>query len=212
MDKVKEALAKNTGLFDPLGSQITFINDLSKSAGVNPGAPVFFVFMLTIIFMTYAYGWLILVTALTIIYPSLRSIRAIQTPEGADDKTWLTYWMVFGTFVVLETFVGFLLEMLPYWHMLRMVFFIWLLLPYFNGAEVLYTKVMKPLLSDNKDKIQDLIKKTQTAATAGVAEATKKATDPSLISAAISGAAQAQSKLAEVSEQAKIAEVANNVE
>ena len=153
MDKVKEALAKNTGLFDPIGSQINFINDASKSMGVNPGAPVFFILSLTVIFLTYAYGWLILITALTILFPALKSIRAIETPDGADDKTWLTYWMVFGCFVVLETFVGFLLEMLPYWDWLRLGFFLWLLVPYFNGAEILYTKVMRPLLSENKDKI-----------------------------------------------------------
>ena len=77
MDKIKAQLAKNTGLFDPLGNQITLIKDLSSHMGVNPGAPMFFLFVLLLIFMIYAYGWLILITTITILYPALKSIRAI---------------------------------------------------------------------------------------------------------------------------------------
>ena len=118
---------------------------------------MFFIFMLTLIGMIYAYGWLIMITTITILYPSLKSIRAIQTADGEDDKTWLTYWMVFGTFVALETYIGFIMELIPYWHWIRLAFFVWLLLPAFNGAEILYMKVMRPLLADNKETIKDLI-------------------------------------------------------
>jgi hypothetical protein len=77
MDKIKEQLKKNTGLFDPLGYKISVIKDLSDKIGVNPGAPLFFIFCLVIIGMIYAYGWLILITTITIFYPALKSIRAI---------------------------------------------------------------------------------------------------------------------------------------
>ena len=77
MDKIKEKLAKNTGLFDPLGNQITVVKDLSAKMGVNPGAPMFVLFIFFLIFMIYAYGWLILITTITILYPALKSIRAI---------------------------------------------------------------------------------------------------------------------------------------
>ena len=77
MDKIKAALAKNTSLFDPLGVRITANKDLADKLGVNPGAPLFFIFICTLIFMIYSYGWLILITTITILYPSLRSIRAI---------------------------------------------------------------------------------------------------------------------------------------
>ena len=153
MDKVKEQLQKNTSLLDPIGAKIKFIDDLAKKMDVNPGAPVFFFGMIATFFTVYMYGTLILITTLTILYPSLKSIRAIQTPEGDDDKTWLTYWMVFGSFTALETYVGFLLQLIPYWHAIRFLFFIWLLFPYFNGAHVMYTSVMRPMLKANQEKI-----------------------------------------------------------
>ena len=61
--------------------------------------------------------------------------------------------MVFGSFTAIETYFGFLLALIPYWNTLRFLFFIWLLLPFFNGAEIMYTKVMRPLLNDHKQEI-----------------------------------------------------------
>ena len=83
--------------------------------------------------------------------------------------------MVFGTFVALETYIGFLLDFIPYWHWIRLAFFIWLLLPAFNGADILYAHVMRPILADNKDKIKELIKQTQTVATYATLNAAKSA-------------------------------------
>jgi len=103
--------------------------------------------------MFYVYGWLILITSLTVIYPSMKSILAIHSETDADDKVWLTYWMVFGVFVAIETFFGFFLNYVPYWDVIRLFIFVWLLIPYFNGATILYNYVLRPLLADNQDKI-----------------------------------------------------------
>ena len=77
---------------------------------------------------------------------------------------WLTYWMVFGFFIALETYIGFLLECIPYWHYVRLSFFCWLLVPYFNGADILYEHVLRRALKDHKHQIQDLINATKKAA------------------------------------------------
>jgi len=129
------------------------IADLSKKLGINPGAPVAFLLSIGICIMFYVYGWLILITSLTVIYPSMKSILAIHSETDADDKVWLTYWMVFGVFVAIETFFGFFLNYVPYWDVIRLFIFVWLLIPYFNGATILYNYVLRPLLADNQDKI-----------------------------------------------------------
>ena len=75
-------------------------------------------------------GWTILVTTITVLYPAVHSIRAIESDDGgSDDKVWLTYWMVFGTFTVIETFFGFIFYFVPYWDWIRLGLFIWLLMP-----------------------------------------------------------------------------------
>jgi receptor expression-enhancing protein 5/6 len=67
-----------------------------------------------------------------VIYPGLKSIRAIETKETGDDKVWLTYWMVFGLLTVAETFFGFIFFFVPYYAWIRVGFFVWLI--EFNGA------------------------------------------------------------------------------
>ncbi len=104
-------------------------------------------------------GWLIVMTAITVLYPALHSIRAIESPEGDDDKVWLTYWMVFGVLNVLETFFGFIFWIIPYWDWVRLALFVWLLLPNFNGANVIYQTVVKPVMAKNKDLIHHWIEK-----------------------------------------------------
>lgn len=61
--------------------------------------------------------------------------------------------MVYGTLQVSETFFGFIFYFIPYWDWLRLALFIWLLVPQFNGAKIVYTSVIQKLLTENKDLI-----------------------------------------------------------
>ena len=88
--------------------------------------------------------------AVTVLYPGLASIRAIISKEKDDDKVWLTYWMIFGLINFSEMFLGFLLYFIPYYEYVRLLCFAWLMLPQFNGADILYRSVVKPFLTDNK--------------------------------------------------------------
>ena len=106
-------------------------------------------------------GWTILVTTVTVLYPAVHSIRAIESDDGGDDdKIWLTYWMVFGSFTVVETFFGFIFYFIPYWDWIRLGLFIWLLLPNFNGAKTLYDGFIRQLIANNKNVIKKWIEMT----------------------------------------------------
>jgi receptor expression-enhancing protein 5/6 len=101
----------------------------------------------------------------TVFYPAVHSIRAIQSENSKeDDKYWLTYWMIYGVFTFVETFAGFLLNMIPYFAWLKLGFFGWLMLPQFRGAQVVYDQVLKPQLEKHSETINDLIKATQMSA------------------------------------------------
>ena len=93
----------------------------------------------------------------TVFYPALHSIRAIQSNNGEDDKHWLTYWMVYGIFTFCETFFGFILAFVPYFEWVKLGFFVWLMHPQFNGATIIYNTVLKPYLADHKEQIEELI-------------------------------------------------------
>lgn len=200
MDKIQEQLKKNTAILDPYASMVPAFVDLSAKAGVNPGLVLGGIGAVGILVLLILQGWTILVTVITVLYPALHSIRAIESPDADDDKIWLTYWMVFGVFNVAETFFGFIFWFIPYWGWIRCAGFIWLLLPNFKGSEVVYKSVLKPLLKANKDLIEHYMNKATTAVasagdqvkaagTSAVADAMK---DPSVIAGATQAFAQAQ--------------------
>jgi len=112
--------------------------------------------------------------------------------------------MVFGLFTTAETFFGFVFYFIPYWDWLRMGFFIWLLLPNFNGAAILYNGIIKKLLSENKDLITKWINMTSSVASNvqadAMAQAKAAASDPTLLAKGVNLANQAQTTLAEATD------------
>ena len=54
-------------------------------------------------------------------------------------------------------FFGFVLEYIPHYTFLRLLFFIYLMAPQTNGAKTLYLSVFRPLLKKHDKEIQSLI-------------------------------------------------------
>ena len=61
------------------------------------------------------------------LYPALKSIRALQTDTDIeDDKTWLTYWMCYGAFTVADMHIGWILQIIPFYYMMKLLLLVWL--------------------------------------------------------------------------------------
>ena len=104
---------------------------------MNPGLILSAILFLLAIITLLLNGFSIVVTSISVVYPGLLSIRAIESPNKDDDKYWLTYWMVFGLLNVSETFLFFIFYYIPYWNFLRLGLFIWLIK--FDGAKYVYS-------------------------------------------------------------------------
>ena len=196
MDQVKDTLKKNTAILDPYAAMVPAIVDASAKVGVNPGLILAGIGSILMLVLLIIQGWTILITCITVLYPAVHSIRAIESPDEEDDKVWLTYWMVFGLFTVAETFFGFVFYFIPYWEWIRLGLFVWLLLPNFNGAKVLYDGVIRNLLDQNKELIEKWINMTSNVASSVQADLKKEAagamSDPTLMAKGLAAASQAQ--------------------
>ena len=93
---------------------------------------------------------------MTVFYPAIHSIRAIQSEDTDDDKHWLTYWVIFGLFNFLDTFAGCVLNLIPFWGWVRLILFSWLMLPQFNGAKYVYENFLAKAIENNREAIQRL--------------------------------------------------------
>jgi hypothetical protein len=104
-------------------------------------------------------------------------------------------------------FFEFILAFIPYYYVLRVVFFLFLMAPQTQGAALVYSCVIKPFLTAHEDDIKNIItniqKQADEAAKEGLAAANKAAKENLTAENMMKGAAkiqEAQDKLAEAAE------------
>lgn len=53
-------------------------------------------------FVVFGIGSSVLTTLIGVAYPAFMSFVALESDGEDDDKQWLTYWVVFGVFSILD--------------------------------------------------------------------------------------------------------------
>lgn len=89
--------------------------------------------------------------------PIHNSIVALCTVSSSDDELWLQYWITWGSLSFLTEFMDDTTAYLPkageHWYEFEFFTVLWLVLPYTNGAAVVYDKVTKPYLTPMAQKL-----------------------------------------------------------
>ncbi|CAG8487763.1 23818_t:CDS:2 [Dentiscutata erythropus] len=103
-----------------------------------------------------------------VVYPTYRSIKIIyQQPSNdneliAEQKQWLTYWTVYGWLQVADYWSTRLLNLLPGYNFLKLIFLYWAQNDQSRGATILFEQVLKPLLRKPQPKLNTTTQKRQT--------------------------------------------------
>jgi len=92
-------------------------------------------------------------------YPIYASFKALKTKQSEDDAQWLTYWIVFAFFSLIESFTDFFLFWIPFYYLFKMLMLVWLYLPQTRGADVVFKKVIDPMLSKYEKQIDSGLNK-----------------------------------------------------
>ncbi|CDP00318.1 unnamed protein product [Coffea canephora] len=90
---------------------------------------------------------------ISLVYPLYASIRAIETKSRADDRQWLTYWVLYSLITLFELTFFKVLEWLPIWPYAKLIGICWLVLPQFNGAAYVYEHFIRPFYRNPQVKI-----------------------------------------------------------
>ena len=100
-------------------------------------------------------------------YPAFMSFRALETVEEDDDKQWLTYWVCYGFFNIVDQFAGIILQFIPFYYFLKLGFLIYLFHPQTLGAMWVYKNVIMPHVEKYKDQIDAAEKQVSDMANKG---------------------------------------------
>ncbi|CAH0550560.1 unnamed protein product [Brassicogethes aeneus] len=91
-------------------------------------------------------------------YPAYISIKAIESSSKDDDTKWLTYWVVYATFSILEFFADTIVGWFPLYWLLKCIFMVWLMIPTnFNGSVLIYKKLIRPYFLKHSSKIDETV-------------------------------------------------------
>ncbi len=92
------------------------------------------------------------------VYPAYMTMKSIQS-QNDDDKYWLTYWVVFAFFSLVDVFSGFLMKLIPFYFILKIVFLVWLFMPNTQGCYYVYYFVIIKLFKQVEKDIDEATEK-----------------------------------------------------
>jgi receptor expression-enhancing protein 5/6 len=93
------------------------------------------------------------------LYPAYISIKAIESATKEDDTQWLTYWVVFALFNVVEFFSDMITRYFPIYWFAKFVLLLWLHMPMTRGAEKLYNSFIRPFVLKHQSHIDKAVGK-----------------------------------------------------
>jgi len=91
-------------------------------------------------------GAAFLVNTVGFIIPGYYSLHALFTSTTSDDVQWLTYWVVFSYFTVLENLIN-PAAWFSFYYTFKLAFILWLGLPAFSGAQIIFKVALRPTLA-----------------------------------------------------------------
>ncbi|KAG2184870.1 hypothetical protein INT43_000783 [Umbelopsis isabellina] len=96
----------------------------------------------------------LIINTLGVAYPTWQCLKLLRKTEeqpnpsaqmNADEyKSWLTYWLLYGSLQVLDNWAPLLCDLMPYYNIYKIVLLYWAQNPQSKGANVLY-HVLKPI-------------------------------------------------------------------
>ena len=107
------------------------------------------------------------------VYPGFCTIKSIEK-KSKDKKNWLTYWLIFGSFLIVDKFAVIIMKIIPFYFVLKILFLIWMFLPGSNGSAIVYNLLLKKIFKYLETNVDPYMKEAKTFASTVKVDVTKK--------------------------------------
>jgi len=144
MSSPQDRVQQYIGQLDRELSKYPALNNLEKSTSVPKAYAVIGIVTLYFFLIVFNLGGQLLTNIAGFAIPGYYSLEALFTTNKTDDTQWLTYWVVFALFTVIESLVS-VVYWFPFYYTFKFVFLLWLALPSFKGAELVFRSFIVPV-------------------------------------------------------------------
>lgn len=96
--------------------------------------------------MLLEFGSCLICDVIGFIYPAYMSFKALESKKPDDDKTWLTYWVVYSFLYIYNITLGKIMFIIPFYDLIRLCFYIFLFHPRTLGAIYVYDNIVKKIM------------------------------------------------------------------
>merc|ERR1712146_23764 len=111
--------------------------------------------LLVVIFILFGFGAGLLCNFVGFVYPAYASFKSLESNSHDDDRLWLTYWVVYSCFCLIEGFLEYILFWVPFYYPIKLAFLFFLFLPQTKGAMTIYEKFLRPAIKPYVSLIDD---------------------------------------------------------
>ena len=107
------------------------------------------------------------------VYPGFCTLKSIET-KSKDKKNWLTYWLIFGSFLIVDKFAVIIMKIIPFYFVLKILFLIWMFLPGSNGSAIVYNLLLKKIFKYLETNVEPYVTEAKTFASTVSVDVSKK--------------------------------------
>merc|ERR1719456_1839615 len=144
--------------FDKKAQRFLPAREVAEFLGVEPAQVALAGIVFLLGFLLFGIGGNLITQLVGFVYPAYESFKALEPDNEKREnprmmRTWLTYWIVYSLFSVVEVFVDYILYWVPLYYLLKLVFLVWLMIPKLGGAELVYKLFIEPMLRQYRKRI-----------------------------------------------------------
>ncbi len=152
-EKNSEENENQISLLEKWENQMNIIQEMTGIKGIF----VIWGLIIVIFFVYFNIFDSIITNLVGTLYPAFWTIKSLEKKSTEEQKKWLTYWVVFGSFIIVDMGSPVIVKFIPFYFVLKILFLMWLFMPVSNGCTIVYYLIVKKIFGYYEDKIDSYV-------------------------------------------------------